>query len=203
MGKRQGTRRSSKKKEPFFNFNKLRTSLSPQEKDKLIKFFSGFRVVFKELQSNLFKLNQKFDTMEYQVKTFQQNYLKTINDKTQDEEFVLNENDIQELLGSTEKPKNTNQEKDFNFDDYKDNFFDKEDDEDDKKEEQNEPKPEEIKAGNNYSEKLFDFTALVKKNPPTNNHTNVLVPDMANIPPQEVKLPSQSKISEGGWINKN
>ena len=36
MGKRQ--RRSSKKKEPFFNFAKLRSSLSAQEKEKLIKF---------------------------------------------------------------------------------------------------------------------------------------------------------------------
>ena len=111
MGKRQ--RRSSKKKEPFFNFAKLRSSLSAQEKEKLIKFFAGFRTVFKELQSNLFKLNQKFDTMEYQVKTFQQNYLKNINDKPREEEFVLNENDIQELLGEEEKKKNS------------DNFFDK------------------------------------------------------------------------------
>ena len=166
MGKKQ--RRSSKKKEPFFNFAKLRSSLSAQEKEKLIKFFAGFRTVFKELQSNLFKLNQKFDTMEYQVKTFQQNYLKNINDKPREEEFVLNENDIQELLGEEEKKKNS------------DNFFDKEEEEDEVKKE----------VINNYSEKLFDFTALVNKSPPT---ANVLVPDMSAIP----------KNSDGGWINKN
>lgn len=175
MGKRQ--RRSSKKKEPFFNFAKLRSSLSSQEKEKLIRFFTGFRTVFKELQGNLFKLNQKFDTMEYQVKNFQQNYLKNINDKPQEEEFVLNENDIQELLGAEEKKKNE-----------VDNFFDKEEEE-----EPNEVKKDEITGGNNYSEKLFDFNALVKKSPTIDNHTNVLVPD--TFQPQ--------KNSEGGWINKN
>ena len=109
-------KKPTKKKEIYFNFNKMRRMLRSNEKVKLVQFFLGFKSVFKELQGNLFKLNQKFDVMEMQITKFHQNYLKEINDevdnnnnydimtkegvnKGNEDNFELKEEEIAELFG--------------------------------------------------------------------------------------------------------
>lgn len=196
MVKRQFTsnRRTVKKKEIFFNFNKLRRTLDIKEKKKIIKFFIGFRGVFKELQGNLYKLNQKFDVLETQIKNFQQNYLKEISSIPQKEDFVLNEDDLQQLLDSSDKKKS--KEKEFNFDDYKDNFFDK-DDEEENKNKYKETINNTVKSPK-FKEKFFDYKkGILAETLPKQNIT----PNGSKINIQETK-PKQKGVIEGGWIRK-
>ena len=196
MVKRQisSNRRTVKKKEIFFNFNKLRRTLDIKEKQKIIKFFIGFRGVFKELQGNLYKLNQKFDVLETQIKNFQQNYLKEISSIPQKEDFVLNEDDLQQLLDSSDKK--MNKEKEFNFDDYKDNFFDKEDEEENKNK-YNET-TNNIAKSPKFNEKFFDYKKGIANETLPKQH---LTTNMNKINLQESK-PIQKGVIEGGWIRK-
>ena len=104
-GNPPGTRRTSKRKEMYFNFNKLRKTLKPTEKANLVKFFSQFKQVFKELQSNIYNMNKRFDILESQIKSFQVSYLRDISTTnplpaTPVDDFVLNDTELAELFNT-------------------------------------------------------------------------------------------------------
>ena len=92
-------RKQHKRKEMYFNFNKLRKTLTHTQKAKIIKFFTSFKQTFKELQTNIYNINKKFDILETQIKAFQVNYLRDITHlPTPPNDFILNEIDLAELF---------------------------------------------------------------------------------------------------------
>jgi len=112
MGKKGRKAGVKKKKEIFFNFVSLRKNLSEKQKDKLIIFYRRHRETFKELQKNLFELNKKFDTLETEWKNFQLDVFNNEdiknNNNENDIDFILNQNQIDDLFANEFSNDNNN-----------------------------------------------------------------------------------------------
>jgi hypothetical protein len=95
-------RKHNKRKEIYFNFNKLRKTLTPSQKTSLISFFTSFKQTFKDLQHNLYNLNKKFDILETHLKAFQINYLRNLSippsPPPSQNDFILNDIELAELF---------------------------------------------------------------------------------------------------------
>ena len=112
MGKKGRKAGVKKKKEIFFNFVSLRKNLTEKQKDKLINFYRRHRETFKELQKNLFELNKKFDTLETEWKNFQLDVFNNDdiknNKNENDIDFILNQNQIDDLFANEFSNDNNN-----------------------------------------------------------------------------------------------
>jgi hypothetical protein len=95
-------RKHNKRKEIYFNFNKLRKTLTPSQKTTLISFFTSFKQTFKDLQTHIYNTNKKFDILETHLKSFQINYLRSLSlppsPPPSQNDFILNDIELAELF---------------------------------------------------------------------------------------------------------
>ena len=105
---KKGQKTSKKKGEFFFNFNQLRRKLNTKQKEKLIKFFGNFRLMFLNVKQHLSQVNKMYDLMEQEFKKFQKDLFKNDeylsggnqndNIKSDSEEFVIDDDIMKQIL---------------------------------------------------------------------------------------------------------